>query len=138
VLVSAVLGLSVTGILLVWSATQTALLQAGADPHTYLKKQLLNLVIGLILMLAVGLLDYRQLLAYSPLVYAAALLGLVAVLSPLGTSVNGANAWISLPGGFQLEPSEYAKLGLALMTARLLGDIRTADRRPRLREPFVR
>jgi len=134
VLVSAVLGLSVTGILLVWSATQTALLQAGADPHTYLKKQLLNLVIGLILMLAVGLLDYRQLLAYSPLVYAAALLGLVAVLSPLGTSVNGANAWISLPGGFQLEPSEYAKLGLALMTARLLGDIRTADRRPRLRD----
>jgi rod shape determining protein RodA len=127
-----VLGLSITGVLLIWSATRGALLQAGADPLSYLKKQLLNLVIGLLLMLAVGLLEHRKLQAYAPLAYVAALLGLVVVLSPLGTSVNGASAWISLPGGFQVEPSEYAKLGLILMTVRILSDVRTADRRPRL------
>jgi rod shape determining protein RodA len=59
------------------------------------------------------------------------------VLSPVGTTVNGARAWISLPGGFQVEPSEYAKLGLILMTARILGDVRTADLRPRLRDVAV-
>ncbi len=134
VLVSAVFGLGVMGVLLVWSATQPALVQAGADPHTYLKKQLLYLVIGLILMLAVGLLDRRRLRAYAPLAYAATLLGLLAVLSPLGTAVNGARAWISLPGGFQAEPSEYAKVGLVLMIASILGAPRTADRRPRLRD----
>jgi len=134
VLVSAVFGLGAMGVLLVWSATQPALVQAGADPHTYLKKQLLYLVIGLILMLAVGLLDRRRLRAYAPLAYAATLLGLLAVLSPLGTAVNGARAWISLPGGFQAEPSEYAKVGLVLMIASILGAPRTADRRPRLRD----
>lgn len=127
ILTLAVLGLGLVGVLLVWSASQPALQQIGADPRTYLQKQLLNLVIGLILMLAVGLLGRQRLRAYSPSSYAAALLGLIAVLSPLGTSVNGARAWISLPGGFELEPSEYAKLGLVLIMARIFGNQRTAD-----------
>ncbi len=133
ILTLAVLGLGLAGVILVWSASQAALLQAGADPRTYLQKQLINLVIGLILMFAVGLLGLRRLRAYSPASYVAALLGLIAVLSPLGTSVNGARAWISLPGGLAVEPSEYAKLGLALVVARILSDGRTADQRPRLR-----
>jgi rod shape determining protein RodA len=133
ILTLAVLGLGLAGVLLVWSASQATLLQVGADPRAYLNKQLLNLVIGLILMIAVAMLGRRRLRAYSPLSYAAALLGLLAVLSPLGTAVNGARAWISLPGGFQVEPSEYAKLGLVLMAARILGDPRTAGRRPRPR-----
>jgi rod shape determining protein RodA len=131
ILLSAVLGLGVIGVLLVWSASRAALLQAGADPATYLRKQLLNLAIGLIFMVAVGLLGHDLLRGLSPWAYAAALLGLLAVLSPLGTAVNGARAWIALPGGFQVEPSEYAKLGLVLMTARILGSVPTLDRRPR-------
>ena len=136
VLLTAVLALSITGVLLVWSASRAALLQAGADPLTYLKKELLNLAIGLILMLAVSLLDDEKLRECPPWVYAATLLGLIAVLSPVGTSVNGASAWISLPGGFEVEPSEYAKLGLVLMTAKILGDARTADSRPPIRPPI--
>ncbi|HYS31716.1 MAG TPA: rod shape-determining protein RodA [Streptosporangiaceae bacterium] len=136
VLLTAVLALSITGVLLVWSASRAALLQAGANPLTYLKKELLNLAIGLILMLAVSLLDDEKLRECPPWVYAATLLGLIAVLSPVGTSVNGASAWISLPGGFEVEPSEYAKLGLVLMTAKILGDARTADSRPPIRPPI--
>lgn len=132
ILESAVLGLSLFGVVLVWSASQAALVQAGADPRTYLKKQLLNLVIGLMLSVAVGLIGRDRLRAYAPLGYAAALVALVAVLSPLGTAVNGARAWIPLPGGFQLEPSEYAKLGLVLMTARILGNAQKAGWRPGL------
>jgi rod shape determining protein RodA len=133
ILVAAVLGLSVYGILLVWSASHAALLQAAADPQTYLKKQLLNLVIGLVLMFLVGLLGPRVLRASAPLAYLVTLLGLLAVLSPLGASVNGARAWISLPGGFQAEPSELAKLTLILVTARILGQARTGDGRPGIR-----
>jgi rod shape determining protein RodA len=131
ILLSAVFGLGLIGVLLVWSASQAALQQIGADPATYLRKQLLNLAIGLIFMVAVALIGYDLLRRLAPWAYAAALLGLLAVLSPLGTAVNGARAWISLPGGFQAEPSEYAKLGLVLMTARILGSVRTSDRRPR-------
>jgi len=133
ILLSAVLGLGVSGVLLVWSASRAALLQVGADPQTYLKKQLLNLVIGLIVMFAVGLIGANRLRTCAPLAYLATLLGLLAVLSPLGTSVNGARAWISLPGGFQAEPSEFAKLGLILMTAWILGQADTDNVRPGIR-----
>jgi rod shape determining protein RodA len=124
ILLAAVLGLALIGTLLVWSATQPALLQSGADPRAYLKKQLLNIALGLIFMLITSTLDYRRLRMYAPVIYGASCLGLVAVLSPLGSTVNGAHSWISLPGGFQFEPSEYAKLGLILVTAVILGERR--------------
>jgi rod shape determining protein RodA len=58
---------------------------------------------------------------------------LLAVLSPLGSTVNGAHAWISLPAGFQIEPSEYAKLSVILITATVLGELGRGETRPRLR-----
>jgi rod shape determining protein RodA len=121
VLVAAVLGLGLLGVLLVWSATAPALAQAGADPHYFLRKQVLNLGLGVIMMVVVGLVDVPRLRALAPLGYLATLLALLVVVSPLGTEVNGARAWIALPAGFQLEPSEYAKLGLILMMAWILG-----------------
>jgi len=133
ILVAAVLGLAGYGILLVWSASRPALLQAGADPQLYLKKQLLNVMIGLVLMFTVGLLGPRALRAGAPLAYLLTLLGLLAVLSPLGAAANGARAWISLPGGFQAEPSELAKLTLVLVTARILSQARAGDAQPRIR-----
>jgi len=133
ILLAAVLGLGLIGTLLVWSATQPALQQSGADPRTYLKKQLLNIGLGIALMLAVSTLDYRQLRLFAPVVYAVSCIGLVIVLTPLGSVVNGAQSWISLPGGFQLEPSEYAKLAIIGVAAMILGQLRRGENRPRLR-----
>jgi rod shape determining protein RodA len=133
ILLLAVLALSLVGTLLVWAATEPSLRQAGLNPHTYLMKQLLNIAIGLVLMAAVSLLDYRQLRLYAPVVLVLSCLGLLAVLSPLGTIVNGARSWIALPGGFQIEPSEYAKIAVILLAAALLGELRQGESRPGLR-----
>ncbi len=130
VLIAAVLALALIGTLLVWSATRAGLEQAGGNPNTYLEKQLLNVAIGLALLIAVSLINYRILRTYTPLVYAAACLGLLVVLSPLGATVNGAHSWIALPGGFQIEPSEFAKIGMILMLAVILGDLRDRPSRP--------
>ena len=123
-LIVVVLGLSAIGTLLVWSATQPGLLAAGQDPRTYLKKQLLNVMIGLVLMIVVSLVDTRQLRTWVPFFYGATTLGLLAVLTPVGTVVNGARAWFSLPGGFQIEPNEFAKVALILMTAMIFSQAR--------------
>ena len=61
VLIAAVLALALIGTLLVWSATRAGLAQAGGNPNTYLEKQLLNVAIGLALLIAVSLIDYRRL-----------------------------------------------------------------------------
>ena len=87
-LVVVVSGLSAIGVLLVWSATQPSLAAAGEDPRSYLKKQLLWAVIGLILMFAVSFVDSRRLRSWAPLAYGATLLALLAVLSPLTTTTR--------------------------------------------------
>ncbi|MDT4942865.1 MAG: rod shape determining protein RodA, partial [Pseudonocardiales bacterium] len=70
-----------------------------------------NLGLAAMLMLTASRLDARLLRLFGPLVYGGSLLGLFAVLA-IGTRVNGAKAWIRLGGGFELQPSEFMKLGL--------------------------
>ena len=125
--------LAVLGTVLVWAATEPALRQAGLDPHTYLKKAILWAVLGFVLMMATACMDYRRIRRWTPYIYGLSLLLLLAVLA-VGQSVNGAKAWISLPGGFQVEPSEFAKLGLILSAAWLLSRRNDPSGRPRLRD----
>ena len=125
--------LAVLGTVLVWAATEPALRQAGLDPHTYLKKAILWAVLGFVLMMVTACIDYRRIRRWTPYLYGFSLLLLLGVLA-VGQSVNGAKAWIALPGGFQVEPSEFAKLGLILSCAWLLSRRNDPSGRPRLRD----
>jgi rod shape determining protein RodA len=125
--------LAALGTVLVWAATEPALRQAGLDPHTYLKKAILWAVLGFVLMMVTACIDYRRIRRWTPVIYGLSLLLLAAVLVA-GQSVNGAKAWISVPGGFQVEPSEFAKLGLILSAAWLLSRRNDPSGRPRLRD----
>jgi rod shape determining protein RodA len=129
-LLSTVLALTVLGTVLIWSATEPLLIRQGANPHGFLLKQLLNIALGLVLMLVVSSLDSRQLRLYAPILYGLSCLGLIAVLTPLGSIVNGARSWISLGAGFQIEPSEFAKLAIIVTSAMLLSDLRSGAARP--------
>jgi rod shape determining protein RodA len=137
-LILVAIGLTVIGTLLIWSATAPALEQAGLDPRMYLKKQVLNAFIGVVLMFITASIDYRRYRTATPVLYVLSLLLLLAVLSPVGATVNGAKAWIALPGGFQVEPSEFAKLAVILATALVLsyrrGVGRSAAGRPGIRK----
>jgi rod shape determining protein RodA len=115
-LVVAALGLSLVGALLVWSATRH---QAGA---AYLVRHLVNTAIGVVLAAAVTQLGYQRLRALAPLLYLGSVAGLVLVLTPLGSTVNGSHSWIQLPAGFSVQPSEFAKAALCLGLAVILGE----------------
>jgi rod shape determining protein RodA len=131
-LILVVLALCVLGTLLVWAATKPEQLQIGANPRAYLYKEALWFGIGLVLMVATAAIDIRRIRAYAPVVYGLTLLGLLAVFA--APAIQGAHAWINLPGGFQVEPSEFAKLGLVLICARVLSHLGDAGKRPRPRE----
>ena len=130
VLMGSVLTLLFIGTLLVWSATKQKQLDAGGDPQTYLKKHLINIIIGLALAALTTLLDYRMLRAYAPLIYGASVLGLLAVLSPLGSTINGAHSWIVLPAGFSVQPSEFAKVAIVVGVSVLLSERRDGESAP--------
>ncbi len=131
VLALAVLALIAMGSLLVWSATRQRMLDADLDPQAFLKRHLINAVIGMTLASVATLVDYRSLQAYAPVVYLASCAGLVAVLTPLGSTINGAHSWIVLGGGFQVQPAELAKVALVVGMAMLLADVRSSDSGPR-------
>ncbi len=78
-----------------------------------------------------ALVDPRSLRAYAPVVYVVACVGLVVVLSPLGATINGAHSWILLPAGFQVQPSEFAKVALVVGMAVLLAEGRDGEDTPR-------
>ncbi|MEV0385313.1 rod shape-determining protein RodA [Nonomuraea sp. NPDC050643] len=123
----AVAGLCVIGTLLVWSCTRT-----WAPGSTGLvKKHLLNEVIGIVLCGIVSLVDHRAMRAYAPLVFLMSLVGLGLVITPLGATINGSHSWILLGGGFAVQPSEFAKVGLLLMIAMLLAQPAEGSDRPR-------
>jgi rod shape determining protein RodA len=126
VIAGSALVLSLLGALLVWSATRPRLVEAGQDPDAYLKRHLLNLAIGLALGAFFAVVDYRLLRAYAPLVYLASAAGLVAVLL-VGSTINGAHSWIVLGGGFQVQPSEFAKVALVVGMAVLLAERRSQE-----------
>jgi rod shape determining protein RodA len=130
VLLASVLALCTLGTLVIWSSTAPMLLAEGANPHQYLLKQLLNIALGLILMLVVSSLDARQLRLCAPVLYGLSCLGLAAVLTPLGSIVNGARSWISIGAGFQIEPSEFAKLSVIVLGAMLLSEVRHGQTGP--------
>ncbi len=130
-LLLAVAALITVGGLLIWSATRQKELAAGLDPQAFLKRHAINAVLGLLLGAVAALVDYRSLRAYAPFVYGASCLGLLAVLSPLGSTINGAHSWIVLPAGFQIQPAEFAKVAIVVGMAMLLGEKRDGESVPR-------
>ncbi|WP_370246494.1 rod shape-determining protein RodA [Nocardioides sp.] len=118
-LIGAVLALATVGCLLVWSATSARAELLGGDPDAFLRRQLLNLGLGLGMLVAVARCDHRWVRLATPLLYLAALAGLVLVLLA-GTVVNGSRSWL-MAGPLSVQPSELAKLavvvGMALVAA---------------------
>jgi rod shape determining protein RodA len=115
VLVLATLILSVIGVVMVYTATRGNLLANGDDPKTFLKKQGLFVVLGVITMVVLAVFDYRRLEPLANLLYWLIVLSLLGVFV-VGSSAQGAARWFSL-GPLQLQPSEFAVVALILAIA---------------------
>ena len=127
-LVIAALGLSLVGALLVWSATRQ---QAGA---AYLLRHLFTTAVGMVIAVLVTRTGHQLLRALAPLLYLLSVGGLLLVLTPVGSTVNGSHSWILLPGGFSVQPSELAKAALCLGLAIILGERLDRGARPTVRD----
>jgi rod shape determining protein RodA len=75
--------------------------------------------------------------AYTPIVWGLGVLGLIIVLSPgLGSEVNGSKAWIALPGGFQIQPAELAKISIIVGMSMILSERTHDSNEPTSRDVF--
>ncbi len=77
------------------------------DPYFFIRKQGINLGVGVVFFLMGAFIDYRHLVKCRKIGFGLVLALLVAVYFT-GVEVNGAQRWLSI-GGFQLQPAELAK-----------------------------
>ncbi len=104
------------GVVMVYAATRTKLAAAGVAPRMFLDRQMLWVGLGAAVMAVLMVVDYRRLLDAAPAVYVPAVVALIVVLSPLGSSARGAQRWFNV-GSLQLQPSTMASGALIVVLA---------------------
>lgn len=122
------LALTAIGIMMVLSASSVEAIAAGESPYTAALKQGMFAAIGIVAMFVLSRVNvvWLKRFAWVGIGLAIALLILV---QGIGTSVNGNKNWIEL-GGITFQPSEAAKLALALWMATVLAKKAKMLRKP--------
>lgn len=119
VLIFAAAALSVLGCVLIASAGVGA-----GDGTGAARRQAIAILLAIVLAYAVTRVEPRSLRAWTPALYVVSLVSLLLPFTPAGVSIAGARAWVELPMGFTVQPSEFAKLALicALASTLAVGD----------------
>jgi len=132
--------LSLFGLLTLYSASAYLAHSTGLAPYHFALRQLMGVLIGIVVMVAVARLDYRHLRVLAwPLLAAVTILLILVVLpgtESLAPRINGARRWLTL--GVSFQPSEFATVVVALWTAALV--VKKQDRLHSLRRgllPFL-
>ena len=109
------------GITMVLSASSPMSLSTTSSSYTYVSKQAIAAVLGIIVMLVISKIDYKILSRFYKIIWIISIIGLAAVMIPgIGVTVKGATRWIKFPVFGTIQPSEITKLGLIIFFAAYL------------------
>ncbi len=109
------------GLVMIYSASSYEAQQTFGDEAYYLKKQLIAVIIGLVMMMLVANIPYHFWERFALLGYLISMALVPMVLTPLGVKSHGARRWIRVPGvGLNLQPAEVAKLCMILFLATMV------------------
>ncbi len=115
------------GLACLYSATSQTLRADGFDPFARVDKQSISILLGIVLMIAVAAFDYRFFKVYAGFIWGATLFGLLLLRIPgVASSTSGSTNYINIPGVrlLQISPDEFAKVGLIVMLAAILSELR--------------
>jgi rod shape determining protein RodA len=105
VMLGAVGGIITLGLVMVYSTTRNLV----DNPYYFVTRQAVALGLGIVVFCVILRIDYRKFRDFSLLAYLAVIVLLIGVITPMGSSAKGAQAWYAFPGGFQFQPAEIAK-----------------------------
>ncbi len=106
------------GLVMIYSASSYTAFQDYQDAGHFMKRQLIAIIIGLILMTIVANIDYHFWERFYVLGWIVSAVSILVVLTPLGIESHNARRWFRIPGvGLQVQPAEIAKLCMILFLA---------------------
>jgi rod shape determining protein RodA len=111
------LALWVIGIFMVYSATYTA--ETGPLAGLY-KQQIMWVIMAISIIITIVSIPGRFFSSFAYVLFSLSIIMLLLAIA-IGSSAKGAERWIAV-GGFKMQPSEFAKIGLLLALARYLSD----------------
>ncbi len=106
--------LLIIGLVMMFSASYPTAYAETGDSFYYLKRQLLYIAIGLVVMIPISFLRYSIFYKWAKIILGISFLLLIVVLFLPG--VGGVNRWIGF-GGFTVQPSEVTKLAIIIFFA---------------------
>lgn len=119
-LLIAIIILSLFGILMIYSSSNVWASYKFNDAYKYLKSQAFFLILGYVTIYVVSKINVSLYEKYSNHIFIICTTLLILVLIPgIGTIRNGSRSWFGI-GGFGIQPSEFAKLGLMIFTSKYL------------------
>lgn len=120
ILFIAVIAISIFGVIMIYSASSIWAEFKFHDAFKYIKQQSLFLFVGIFIMLFTSKIDLNFLKNKANLILGVCFVLLVLVLIPgIGSVRNGSRSWFGI-GGLGIQPSEFAKIGLIIYTAKYL------------------
>ena len=126
ILISVVL-LSLLGLLMIYSSSSIWAEYKFDDPYKYLKTQAFFLFIGYFLIYFISNIPYQIYKKYSNIILTSCIILLILVLIPgIGSVRNGSRSWFGI-GSLGIQPSEFAKLGIIIFTAKYLSNNKVKD-----------
>lgn len=125
----AVFAIMAFGVVLTLAASPPAAERIGADPFHFVRRQLLFLPVAAAAMLAISLAPPRHIRRLALLVFVGSVAAL-ALTFVVGQEIKGARRWISVPGLGTLQPSEFVKPSLAVVSAWLFAQRKINPRFP--------
>lgn len=116
-LIIAVVLLAVIGCVFIYSASNYSANKTYGDSFYFVKKQVVGIALGIIIMMFSAHYDYNKLKKFTLPISIVSFITLILVFVPhIGVENYGAKRWIGI-GGVTIQPSEIAKFSLILFSA---------------------
>lgn len=120
ILLISIILISLFGLIMIYSASYVWAEYKFDDPYKFVKTQGLFLIISYIMIFLALKVPYTKYLNQANIIFSVCFLLLVLVLIPgIGSVRNGSRSWFGI-GGFGIQPSEFAKLGMIIFTSKYL------------------
>ncbi len=109
-LLAVIVLLTCFGLIMLYSTSAYMAQVKYGDDMTFFKKQALISVACIGVAIVISMIDYHILTYFTTLLYAAAMVLMALVQTPLGITVNGAKRWLGITENLSFQPSEIAKI----------------------------